>query len=93
MPDDGLFDTRSVGLSDDVWWGPERDARADCVEQSDGGENIGLVASRAGLAVFGWDKWGVGWGWGAPKIRFWGLTASVRTRWGEESGRSIIAPS
>jgi len=42
-----------------------------------------LVASRAGLAVFGWDKWGVGWGWGAPKIRFWGLTASVRTRWGK----------
>ena len=79
MPDDGLFDTCSVGPSDDAWWIPERDARDDCVEQSDGGENIGLVASRVGLATFGWDKRG----WGAPKIRFWGLTMSVRTGWGK----------
>ena len=72
MPDDGLFDTRSVGLSDDAWWGPERDARADCVEQSDGGENIGWVASRAGLAVFGWDKWGWDGGGEHPRFAFGG---------------------
>lgn len=81
MPDDGLFDTCGVGLSDDAWWIPERDARDDCVEQDDDAENIRLVASRAGLAAFGWDKWG-GDEWGAPKIRFWGL-ASVRTGWGK----------
>jgi hypothetical protein len=88
MPDDGLFDTCSIGLSDDAWWIPERDARENCVEQNDAGENIGLVASRTGLATFGWNKWGVG----STQDSLLGANSECPDSVGEESGRSITAP-